>query len=77
MNGLTLFFATDARARDGSGDPRLSIAERYANEADYALKVRHAALALVAERYLLEQDVERAVGAALERYRVAVGRTTA
>jgi Alpha/beta hydrolase domain len=72
MNGLTLFFAPDARARQQSGDPRPSLQERYASEADYVAKVRAAALALVRGRYLLEQDVDRAVEAALERYRAAV-----
>jgi hypothetical protein len=72
MNGLTLFFAPDAHARQQTGDPRPSIRERYASEADYAEKVRVAALALVRDRYLLEQDLDRAVETALERYRAAV-----
>ena len=72
MNGLTLFFPPDVQARQKTGDPRLSIRERYASEADYAGKVRDAALALVRDHYLLEQDVDRAVEAALERYRAAV-----
>lgn len=72
MDGLTLFFAVDARARESSGDPRLSLAERYANAADYEARVRAVALDLVRERYLLEQDVERVVAAALERYRAAM-----
>jgi hypothetical protein len=71
MNGLTLLFAPDAEARRISGDPRPSIAERYASEADYAGKVRAAALALVRERYLLEEDIELVVAEALERYRAA------
>jgi hypothetical protein len=71
MNGLTLLFAPNAIARQKSGDPRPSIAERYASETDYAERVRAAALALVRERYLLGQDVDRVVAAAIERYRVA------
>ena len=72
MNGLTLFFAPDAGARERSGDPRLSLSERYAGEDDYAAKVRAAAQTLVAERYLLAEDIERVVDAAVLRYRVAV-----
>lgn len=72
MNGLTLFFARDARTRQQSGDPRPSIQERYTSEADYIAKVRVAAFALVHDRYLLEQDIDRAVEAALERYRAAI-----
>lgn len=71
MNGLTLFFAPDAATRRRTGDPRPSIAERYASEADYAAKVRAAAVALVRQRYLLEEDTEMVVAAALERYRAA------
>lgn len=71
MNGLTLFFATDSETRRRSGDPRPSIAERYASETDYVSKVRAAAIALARDRYLLEEDIEMVVGAALERYRAA------
>jgi hypothetical protein len=42
------------------------------DEADYGTEVRAAALQLAAERYLLEDDVERVVEAALARYRAAV-----
>ena len=72
MSGLTLFFARDAKTRKSTGDPRLSLEERYASEGDYAGKVRDAALALVRARYLLEQDVDQAVEAAVERYRAVV-----
>jgi hypothetical protein len=73
MNGLTVFFAKDAAQRAASGDSRLSIAERYADEADYAARVRAAAQALVTQRYLLDEDVERCVASAVERYRAATG----
>jgi hypothetical protein len=73
MNGLTLWFAPDEKARAARGDPRPSLAERYRDEADYAAKVRAAAQALAAERYLLEEDVELVVEAAVTRYRAALG----
>src|SRR5262245_11875942 len=71
MNGLTLWFAPDEATRAASGDPRRSLAERYRDEADYDAKVRTAALRLAAERYLLEEDIERVVEAAVARYRAA------
>lgn len=71
MNGLTLFFASDAATRAARGDPRPSIAERYQGEADYAARVRAAAMALAQDRYMLAEDVERVVAEALARYRVA------
>jgi len=72
MNGLTLFFAPDETTRVAKGDPRRSLGERYRNEADYGAKVRAAALHLVADRYLLEEDVQVVVEAALARYREAI-----
>jgi alpha/beta hydrolase family protein len=74
MNGLTLWFAPDETTRAAIGDPRRSLAERYRDETDYGRKTRAAALQLVAERYLLEEDVEHVVAAALARYRAALSR---
>ncbi|HTO10645.1 MAG TPA: alpha/beta hydrolase domain-containing protein [Candidatus Binatia bacterium] len=59
--GATLPFAKTAAERVASGDPRPSIAERYASRADYLERVRKAALELVAARYLPEEDVELSV----------------
>ena len=72
MNGLTLWFAPDEATRAARGDPRRSLAERYRNEAEYGAKVRAAALQLAVECYLLEEDVERVVDAAVARYRAAI-----
>jgi hypothetical protein len=74
MNGLTLWFAPDEATRAAKGDPRRSLAERYRDEADYGAKVRAAALKLAADRYLLEEDVDRVVEAAVVRYRAAISR---
>src|SRR5262245_52289497 len=71
MNGLTLWFAPDEATRAARGDPRPSLAERYRDEADYRDKVRAAALQLAAARYLLDEDVDRTVEAAVVRYRAA------
>src|SRR5262249_57154129 len=72
MNGLTLWFAPDEATRAARGDPRRSLAARYRDEADYSAKVREAALRLAAERYLLEEDVQRVIEAAVARYRAAI-----
>jgi Alpha/beta hydrolase domain len=72
MSGLTLWFAPDEAARAEKGDPRRSLAERYRDESDYGAKVRAAALQLAAQRYLLEEDVEPVVEAAIVRYRAAM-----
>jgi hypothetical protein len=72
MNGLTLFFAPDETTRAAKGDPRRSLAERYRDEEDYEAKVRAEALRLAADRYLLAEDVEGVVEAALARYRAAI-----
>jgi hypothetical protein len=72
MNGLTLWFAADEATRAANGDPRRSLAERYRDEADYRAKARAAALQLAADRYLLAEDVDRVVEAAVARYRAAI-----
>ncbi len=72
MNGLTLWLAPDEATRAARGDPRRSLAERYRDEADYSAKVRAAALQLAADRYLLEEDVDRVVEAAIARYLAAI-----
>jgi len=56
-SGSTLPFAATAAARQASGDPRLSLAERYSSKADYVAKVQAAAQALVEQRLLLPEDV--------------------
>ena len=62
--GATLPFAPTRGEREAHGDPRPSIEERHASRQAYLERVRQAALALVAHRYLLEGDVEVSVAAA-------------
>jgi hypothetical protein len=50
--------------RDRTGDPRLSINERYTSRADYLAKVTDVANRLAAERYVLQRDVPAIVEAA-------------
>ncbi len=56
--GGSIPFAPDKETREAIGDPRQSIAERYASKEEYLSKVRDAAVALAKERYLLEQDIQ-------------------
>jgi hypothetical protein len=56
--GATLPFPRTRAEREAAGDPRPSIEERYRSRDDYLARVRAAARALVAERCLLEEDVE-------------------
>jgi hypothetical protein len=55
--GSYIPFARTKAAREASGDPRLSIEERYADRAAYLGRVTEAALALQRERLLLAEDV--------------------
>jgi len=62
--GSTLPFARTRAEREAAGDPRPSIAERYASRAEYLERVTQAARALVGDGYLLEGDIPLSVAAA-------------
>ena len=68
MMGSTLPFARARAEREASGDPRLSIAERYASREAYLEAVRAAAEKLVAARYLLAEDMDGLVERAGRRW---------
>ena len=68
MRGSTLVFARTRADREKSGDPRLSIAERYASRAAYLEAVRAAAQKLVAARHVPTEDVETIVERAALRW---------
>ena len=61
MMGSTLLFPRTRAERLAKGDPRRSIEERYPSRAAYLEKVRTAALALVAARHVLAEDVDAIV----------------
>jgi hypothetical protein len=67
QTGQFIPFANTKAERLASGDPRLSIEERYPSKADYVRAVREAAAALVKERLLLAEDYDRMVEAALTK----------
>jgi len=63
-SGQWIPFPATKAARLASGDPRLSIEERYASHNDYVRRVRHAARELEEHRFLLPDDVQRYIDAA-------------
>lgn len=64
--GSWIPLARTAEGRKKSGDPRLSIAERYASQEEYMSKFQQAAKKLVEQRFLLQEDLP----AILERGRL-------
>ena len=57
-------FPETPQERAMTGDPRPSIAERYANAAAYQKAIGEAARKLVAAGHMIEEDVERCITAA-------------
>ena len=68
LAGWTLPFAATRVQREHNGDPRPSITERYESRDDYLTKTREAAQALVEEGYMLDEDIERVLEHAAERF---------
>jgi hypothetical protein len=64
LQGAVVPFAPTEAARKEVHDPRLSIAERYADDGAYVAAVKREAARQVAERTLLPEDAERAIEAA-------------
>ena len=65
LQGAVLPFAATRADRVANQDPRLSLEERYADDAAYVSAVRAAAARQVAERLLLPEDADRAIAAAV------------
>jgi len=61
MMGSTLPFALTRAERSRTGDPRLSIEERYPSRQAYLDKARATTQQLVAARHVLAEDVEAIV----------------
>ena len=57
-------FAKTKAERLASGDPRLSLEERYPNHDSYVKKVEQAAKKLVKERFLLKEDAQKIIDTA-------------
>ena len=62
--GQRIPFAKTKAARETSGDPRLSLEERYGDHAVYVRLVTQAAQELKAQRFLLDEDVAQITAAA-------------
>jgi Alpha/beta hydrolase domain len=62
--GSYIPFARTRAERERSGDPRLSIEERYPNKGDYMVRIEEAAKDLVTQGYLLARDVPDVVARA-------------
>jgi len=72
LMGATIPFPVTREAREAGGDPRLSIEERYPTKAEDLAQVRRAAQALVADGYLLAEDLELVVSQASQRYELVL-----
>ncbi len=57
LGGSYIPFPATAAERRKTGDPRLSIMERYSSRADYLRKIEAAGNTLAQERYILQEDV--------------------
>ncbi len=68
MMGSTLPFALTRAERESSGDPRPSVAERYASRTEYLERVREATRKLIAARHVLAEDLDAIVLRAGERW---------
>jgi hypothetical protein len=66
FTGSTIPLPDTPETRQATGDPRRSISERYGDAAGYVEAIKTAALALVADGLMLEEDVERAVALAAD-----------
>ncbi len=64
LSGQYIPFPKTKEEREKTGDPRLSIEERYKDQADYVQRVSRAARALIDERFLLTEDAERLIAEA-------------
>jgi len=66
--GATIPFPATREARQATGDPRRSIAERYASKEAYLEQIRQAAQALIQARYLLAEDLDEVLDQAAQHY---------
>jgi hypothetical protein len=66
LSGAVIPFAKTKAAREASGDPRLSLEERYGTQGGFVKAVEEATRKLVRERFLLQEDADRYIQAARE-----------
>ena len=73
--GSTIPFPVTTEDRQVSGDPRLSIEERYSSMEDYLNRVEQAAQSLIKDGFLLQEDLSTVVDQARQRYQALLSRT--
>ena len=73
LRGSSIPFAATRSEREASGDPRPSIEERYESRQAFLDQIEAAARQLVADGYLLEQDVQPLLSQAAEHYAAMAG----
>ena len=73
LRGSSIPFAATRSEREAAGDPRPSIEERYPSRQEFLSRIEEAARQLVADGYLLEEDVGRLVENAAEHYEAMAG----
>ena len=69
--GSYIPFAPTRAARQATGDPRLSLEERYRGVDDYLQRIRSSAMDLIRRRYLLAEDLDTIVERAKEHWTFA------
>ena len=73
LRGSSIPFAATRSERDASDDPRPSIEERYESRQAFLDQIKAAALQLVADGYLLEEDMQPLLSQAAEHYTAMAG----
>ncbi len=68
LAGSTIPFPATREEREASGDPRLSIEERYASREDYLERVKQATQTMINEGYILAEDLDRVLDQAARHY---------
>ena len=68
LRGSSIPFAATRSEREAAGDPRPSIEERYGSRKNYLDQIEAAARQLVADGYLLDEDVRPLVAQAAEHF---------
>jgi hypothetical protein len=71
--GSYIPFAQTRASRQANKDPRLSIEERYTGLDDYLQRVRAAAMRLIANRYMLQEDLDKVLVRARSHWQFSTG----
>jgi hypothetical protein len=73
--GSYIPFPPTRAIRESTGDPRPSLEERYRGVDDYLQRVRAAAMDLIRDRYMLEEDLGAVLARARRHWDYATGAT--